>query len=159
MQYCYSNNGLSSRTVDDGYVAISGEVLFASPPTQDQIAAAFSGYTKLALTAYVAAARFAKETAGVRVGTATVNTDRRSQAQLTSAYVWGQANPTGTMQWKLPNGSFVALSGTNIVSMATAVAAYVQGCFAIEALLVTGINAGSITTTAQIDQANWPSNS
>ncbi len=41
---CYSNNGLSYKTVDSTYVAQAGEVLFSTTPTVEQLTAAFSGY-------------------------------------------------------------------------------------------------------------------
>ncbi|MDE2099133.1 MAG: hypothetical protein KGL39_17900 [Patescibacteria group bacterium] len=44
MKYCYSNNGLSWRTVEDDYAAQPGEALFSSIATDAQLTAAFSGY-------------------------------------------------------------------------------------------------------------------
>lgn len=44
MKYCYSNNGLSMRCVDDGYAKEDGEVLFESIPTDDELAEAFSSF-------------------------------------------------------------------------------------------------------------------
>jgi hypothetical protein len=49
-QLCYFNNGLSFRTVDAGYTAQSGEVLFAETPTPTELTNAFSGYAS-AITA------------------------------------------------------------------------------------------------------------
>jgi hypothetical protein len=42
--FCYSNNGLSMRSVDPDYVAQSGEVLFEGYATSDQLGTAFPGY-------------------------------------------------------------------------------------------------------------------
>ena len=42
--YCYYNNGLSSKTVNNLYAAQTGEVLFSATPTTAQLTAAFSGY-------------------------------------------------------------------------------------------------------------------
>ena len=44
MQYCYSNNGMSWRGVNDDYVAQTGEVLFPQIATPAQLTSAFSGY-------------------------------------------------------------------------------------------------------------------
>ena len=42
--YCYFNNGLSFRACDADYVAQDGEVVFQDIPTEEELAAAFSGY-------------------------------------------------------------------------------------------------------------------
>lgn len=42
--FCFFNNGHSMRTVEPGYVAQSGEVLFLSCPTTGQLNSAFTGY-------------------------------------------------------------------------------------------------------------------
>jgi hypothetical protein len=43
-----------------------------------------------------------------------------------------------------------------MAAIATAVGAHVQACFATEAAVDAEITAGTITTTAQIDAADWP---
>ena len=48
MKYCYSNNGLSISSVDDSYVAQSGEILFDEIQTPTELTAAFTGYAALA---------------------------------------------------------------------------------------------------------------
>lgn len=107
------------------------------------------------LAAYAASARYKKEVGGIVVSGATVQTDRGSQAQLTGAYNFVQANPSASIQWKQADGSFVELSAEQITAIALAVAGHVQGCFAKEAEVLAGINAepATITTTAQIDAA------
>jgi hypothetical protein len=42
--FCYSNNGLSMRAVDDDYKAKKGEKLFADYATPEQLAEAFPDY-------------------------------------------------------------------------------------------------------------------
>ena len=44
MKYCYSNNGLSSRVVDDAYKPVTGEVLFNYVPSSLELKNAFSEY-------------------------------------------------------------------------------------------------------------------
>lgn len=46
--YCYFNNGLSYRAVASGYVAQSGEVVFADTPSTGDLTSAFAGYTAAA---------------------------------------------------------------------------------------------------------------
>lgn len=53
MQYCYSNNGLSWRGVNDDYVAQTGEVLFSQIATPAQLTAVFSGYVSAASKASI----------------------------------------------------------------------------------------------------------
>lgn len=43
-KYCYSNNGMSMRMVPHDYAVVSGEILFDSQPTSQQLTAAFTGY-------------------------------------------------------------------------------------------------------------------
>jgi hypothetical protein len=105
------------------------------------------------LTAYAAAARYAKETGGITVSGVAMPTDRETQAQLSGAYAYVQATPAATIQWKLANGSFASLTAAEIIAIATAVAAHVQACFAAEATVVAEIAAGTMTTKAQIDSA------
>jgi hypothetical protein len=42
--YAYSNNGLSFRLVESDYAAQTGEHIFVSTPTSDQLTSAFPGY-------------------------------------------------------------------------------------------------------------------
>jgi hypothetical protein len=109
--------------------------------------------TPKGLTAYAAAARYKKETGGITVSGIAMPTDRETQAQLSGAYAYVQATPAATIQWKLANGSFASLTAAQIASIATAVAAHVQACFAAEAAIVSQIAAGTLATKAQIDSA------
>lgn len=59
------------------------------------------------------------------------------------------------LQWKLLEG-FVAVSREDLIGIGTAIAAAQQQAFTVEAQLVAGIGAGSITTAQQIDAAAWP---
>ncbi len=106
-----------------------------------------------ALIAYAAAKRYAKETGGATVDGVAMPTDRTTQAQLTGAYLAAQQNAQLSIQWKLADGSFVALNATQIGAIAVAVSNFVQGCFATEATVVAGINAGTIVGKEQIDAA------
>lgn len=106
-----------------------------------------------ALIAYSAAARYAKETGGITVNGVAMPTDRQTQAQLTGAYSFAQSNSAVTIQWKMPDGSFMALTAAQISAIAVAVAMHVQTCFAVEQQLDASINATppTITTSAQVD--------
>jgi hypothetical protein len=109
--------------------------------------------TAAGLTAYAASARYSKETGGITVAGIAMPTDRETQAHLSGAYSYVQATPSATIQWKLANGSFVSLTAAQITAIATAAAAHVQACFAAEATVVAGIQAGTITVKSQVDAA------
>lgn len=107
------------------------------------------------LTAYAANKRFAVETGGIVINGQTIDTSRESQAMITGAYAYSQANPSETIQFKAVLG-WITLDASTIEAIATAVGAHVQACFALEATVAAGIANGTITTTAEIDAAGWP---
>lgn len=107
------------------------------------------------LVAYVAAKRYNVEAGGITVSGTSIRTDRESQSKITGAYVYTQANPDKTVMFKAVNG-FVELDKNAVAVIANAVGAHVQACFAVEAELVAGIAAQTLTTTDQIDSASWP---
>lgn len=102
------------------------------------------------LVAYAAAARYAKETAGITVGTAPIATDRASQALITGMWAAAQITPSISVAFKASTG-FVTINAQQVEKIATAVAAHVQACFTAEAQVDAAITAGTITTTKQID--------
>ncbi|WP_054312928.1 DUF4376 domain-containing protein [Mesorhizobium sp. 1M-11] len=110
---------------------------------------------KVQLTAYAADKRWQVETGGITVGGATIDTSRESQAMITGAYAYSQANPTETISYKAASG-WVSMDAATLAAIATAVGAHVQACFAAEAAMAAEIEAGTITTTAEIDAADWP---
>jgi hypothetical protein len=48
MPYAAFNNGISIKSVDVGYMAQAGEVLFSSYPTPQQLTSSFTNYTNAA---------------------------------------------------------------------------------------------------------------
>ncbi|WP_429813521.1 DUF4376 domain-containing protein [Ensifer sp. B1-9] len=109
------------------------------------------------LAAYTAAKRYTVEVGGIVVDGVRILTDRASQAMIAGAYVYVQHNPTETISFK-SGGGFVTLSAANVVTMANAVGAHVQACFAAEAAVLAAIAAETITDTAGIDAFAWPAN-
>lgn len=106
------------------------------------------------LKTYAAAKRYEKEIAGANVGGVVYPSDRETQAKLTAAALFAQVDNTQTFRWKLANGSFTdALTAAQVVAVAAAVGGYVNGCFAIEQSVGAQIDAGTITTRAQVDAA------
>lgn len=106
------------------------------------------------LAAYAAAKRFAVETGGVTVNGAHIATDRASQAMISGAYAFAQANPNETISFK-GEGGFVSLTAAQMEAIGQAVGQHVQACFAAEADVAAQIASGAITTTAEIDAYAW----
>jgi hypothetical protein len=110
-------------------------------------------YTKKQLAAYAASVRYNKEVGGTVISGVPYLTDRETQAKLTSAALMMQVNPAATIQWKGADGSFVTLDAAGMLSLASAVGAFVQTCFGTEATVLAAIEADTITSLADIDAA------
>lgn len=121
----------------------------------DVIAALGAPPSAEVLKAYAADKRWQIETGGISVAGAAIQTDRASQAMITGAFAYAQANPSASIAYKT-EGGFVMLSAAEIEAIANAVGAHVQACFAAEAAIVAAIEAGAITSFAAIDGADWP---
>jgi hypothetical protein len=103
------------------------------------------------LKTYAGAKRFEVETAGIMFGGRPANTDRASQAMVTSAWTSVQNDPSATMDWKDRDGNWVTLSGPQVVQFHSSVTAHVELCFSTEADVSAQIDSGAITSNAQID--------
>ncbi|WP_054308909.1 DUF4376 domain-containing protein [Mesorhizobium sp. 1M-11] len=110
---------------------------------------------KAQLSAYAAEKRWRIETGGITVGGARLDTSRESQSMITGAYAYSQANPEMSISYKAASG-WVVMNAATLATIATAVGTHVQACFAAEAEVASAIEAGTITTQAAIDAANWP---
>lgn len=134
------------QDVDFGW-RLDGEALVppAAPPPA----------SKDELIAYAADKRWRVETGGITVGGALIDTSRESQSMITGAYAYSQPNPAETITYKATSG-WVTIDAATMAAIATAVGAHVQACFGAEAAVAAEIEAGTITTTAEIDAADWP---
>jgi hypothetical protein len=128
------------------------------PETPSSLVSVVAGWSPepvpVDLQAYAAAKRYAVETGGIVLNGMSVMTDRQSQALITGAYAYVQANPTVTVSVKTPSG-FVNLAAAEVTAVANAVGAHVQASFAAEDAVVQGIAAGTIKTAADIDAFAW----
>lgn len=104
------------------------------------------------LISYTAQKRWEKETGGIEVNGQIIDTSRESQAMITGAYAYSQANPSETIQFKAASG-WVTLDAPTMAAIATAVGVHVQACFALEAGVASQIANGTITTVGEIDAA------
>jgi len=139
---------------DSGAVYEAGK-LYVPAALASAVSAADPDDDKPRLLSYAAARRFVIETGGVTVNGAEIDTSRDSQAMITGAYAYSQANPSEAIKFKAASG-WVTLDAATLAAIATAVGAHVQACFATEASVAADIDAGTITTPAEIDAADWP---
>ncbi|WP_235923372.1 DUF4376 domain-containing protein [Brucella tritici] len=105
------------------------------------------------LVAYAANKRWLKETGGIEINGLTVATDDRSKTMISGARVAAQNDPNFTTQWKGADGSFVTIDAAAVIGISDAMLAHVSNCFATEAQVLADIEAGTISTTEQIDAA------
>lgn len=112
-----------------------------APPTKDD------------LIAYAADARWRKEVGGIAVSGVPVATDDRSKQMIIGARLAADADPDWTSQWVGADGAIYSIDAATIIAISNAVQAHVNACFATFASVKAEIDAGTITTTAQIDAA------
>ena len=105
------------------------------------------------LKAYLANARWLREESGITVGGVPIATDRASQAMITGVVTYlNEETSVQSIEFKTPAG-FATIGRNDMINVAKAIAAHVQACFAVERLVSAQIDAGAISTTAQIDAA------
>jgi hypothetical protein len=107
---------------------------------------------KEAKKAEVAQARYNAEISGVTINGVSIKTDRESQGLITGAALKAMQDSTYTCKWKGMDG-FVELTAPQIIAIADAVRAHVQGCFDHEAELLLLIEAA--TTEAELNLITW----
>lgn len=111
------------------------------------------------LVAYTADKRWRVEIAGCASPHGPIATDRDSQAKLLAEIVAiGAGMRVDPSIWKLGDGSFAILSNAAMLAVIAAARQHVATAFCVEAAVLDGISAGTITTQAHVDAAAWPSN-
>lgn len=86
--------------------------------------------------------RYEHEVLGIDVGGVQINTDRESQALITSAALSAFLDKDYVCTWKTVNGP-VQLNATQLIGVAKAVRAHVQACFDREIELLAAVADGS----------------
>jgi len=109
------------------------------------------------LQTYNADARYRKASGGLMISsinTVPFLTDPISRNTINSAwnYVTSQSG-SQSINWKFSDGSFKTLTEAQMVTVANAMASFVQSCFTKESENLAAITSGTITTIAQIDAA------
>lgn len=102
------------------------------------------------LVAYNAQKRWEKEISGINVGGVLIDTSRESQSMIAGAYLYSQKNPGSPIKFKASSG-WVTLDAATVETIADAVGAHVQACFATESDVSDAINDQTVTTVEQID--------
>jgi hypothetical protein len=108
-------------------------------------------YSQDQLIAYTAKARRDKQGGDIVVNGLPFSTDPVTLGSLNSAYIYTQAKTGDTFSWKLPDGTFITLSKTDIEALQNAVSAFGQDCFVCEDATTTKIESGTITDLPAID--------
>lgn len=106
-----------------------------------------------AVVASIATRRWQAETAGISVSGIVIDTGRDSQSLITGAAVSAMLDPSYSLRWKTPDG-FVAITGEQVIGLATAVRAHVQAAFDREAELLEALEAG--TFAPGMLEEGWP---
>ncbi|MFZ5736864.1 MAG: DUF4376 domain-containing protein [Pseudomonadota bacterium] len=105
------------------------------------------------LETYAAAKRYEIEVGGVTVAGVPVATDDRSKQMIMGARVAADADSNFTTQWAGTDGNIYPMAAAQIIAMSNAVLAHVAATFATYASVKAMIDAGTITTIAEIDGA------
>ncbi|GJD53427.1 hypothetical protein OPKNFCMD_6202 [Methylobacterium crusticola] len=90
------------------------------------------------------------------VGGLRIATDDRSKTLVLGARMAALADPGFTTTWFALDGSRHALRAPEVVAISDAVLAHVAACFAARAAVEAAIEAGTVTTSAEVAAAPWP---
>lgn len=113
---------------------------------------------KVARKALATDQRWQRETAGIVIAGVPVATDDRSKTLILGKRAKARENPDMTFRWKTAGGTWVELTGTQIIAIADAVADHVQACFDREGELHDTIDAAETAEAVlSVDiTAGWP---
>jgi len=120
--------------------------------------------SKARLLAYAQQVQSARLSAGISVnvapaGSPAVNVlcdgSSATRADLALLALFGQANPTGQKTWIDDNGLATVLTGAELLTLVGLIGTWIAATYGDLATISGGINAGAISTYAQIDAANW----
>lgn len=151
----YENTNSGRATLLNDCTALVREDLYAdvmlvwgeSPTLPDPVPMTLDG-KKAQKKAAIAAARYEAETAGTTVNGVLIDTGRDSQALITGAALAAVIDDNYSLNWKTETG-FVHLTAPEIIAVAQAVRAHVQGCFDREGELVALVDAAQ--TAEELD--------
>lgn len=129
---------------------------WAGEPVPDVVVPELSAEAKTALLmSYVSAKHRSVAYNNVTVNGVIVSTTADGRVDLAGAVQLAQLVPGHVFDWVCVTGP-VQLTAAQVTALGVAVGQWVQAVYAVYGQIVTGINDGTITTTAQIDAASWP---
>lgn len=127
-----------------GWIEENG--VFAAPPAQAP--------AKSNLVTYAAHLRWRREQSGAIWNGWPIHTDDRSQGKYLSEIQAIALNVrVDGDPWKFADGEFRPVSNSDFPQLAIAAREHVRTMFGIESMVLAEIEAGTITTTAEIDAA------
>lgn len=97
--------------------------------------------------------RYSEETRGIDLSGVHFNTERDSQALVTSVALSAYMDSSYTCKWKTPDG-FVELNSAMLISIAKAIRKHVQSCFDREDELLSLVDSGQYTE--DMLDVGWP---
>lgn len=109
--------------------------------------------TKQRLLDHARALRFAREIAGTALGDLPLRTDRETRSALNEAATMIAADPGWSTRWELPNGAWVTIDAALLPQVVRAVGNWRAAAFALQEVVASKIEAGTIKTFAEIDAA------
>jgi len=130
--------------VEVGMIYADGEFSPPQPPPPP---------TKAELLAYAGDMRWRRETGGITVAGVAIATDDRSKAMIVGARVAAEANGDWSTNWHGADGQIYPIDSVTMIAISAAVEAHVNSGFATFAAVKADIEAGTITTRAEIDAA------
>lgn len=149
------------------YAITHWDASLGAQPTIAALVAAASAPGVAQLLAYASAKQGEVANGGISVNVAAsgqpaqmvkVETDPTGRVDLSGAVQLTGLNPSQTFNWVGASGS-ITLTAPQVQALGLAAGVFVQSTYTILGAAVTAINAGTITTTAEIDALAWPTNS
>jgi hypothetical protein len=129
----------------------------APPVSDDDYTAAAVATAKAELGVHLRARRWLVENGGVLVNGVPIATDDRSKTMLIGSRLAAMAAPESfSTPWSALDGSTHQFNAAQMIAASDAALAHVQACFQTQGILQAAIDAGTITTTQEIDAADWP---
>ncbi len=129
---------------------------WAGEPVPDVVVPELSAEAKTALLmSYVSAKHRSVAYNSVTVNGVIVSTTADGRVDLAGAVQLAQLVPGHVFDWVCVTGP-IQLTAAQVAALGVAVGQWVQAVYTVYGKIVTGINDGTITTTAQIDAASWP---
>lgn len=149
----YAENFVEMKSAGDDITLVFDEAL--SGADEDDLNALMASHPSLKwqLTFHLDNYRWQKEIGGISSGGYGIDTTDRSKALINGAYskVLAAGTPTAIMAFKTMEG-WQDLEHSEVEAIALDVADHVEKCFTAEKTIMAKIWAGTLTTTAEVEE-------